>query len=193
MPGKTKKQVRLIFKPVHTLDIAKNLLQSGTLDLAFITDTLKDMPALHKEMLIEEDLVFVASPLHHLTEKKPLTVEELAKETILLTEKGCSYRTQFEHRIQLEGFYPELIIEFGSIEAIKQCVMAGLGISLLPKMAVEKELDMGRLIEIPTYIVLKPIVTEIAWHKDKYLPSYLEDFIQISRERYKEFNEKSNN
>ncbi|MGE7907547.1 LysR family transcriptional regulator [Peribacillus sp. NPDC094092] len=186
-------QVRLIFKPVHTIDIAKNLLQSGTLDLAFITDTLKEMPALHKEMLIEEDLIFVASPSHHLTKKKRLTAGELAQETILLTEKGCSYRTQFEHRIQIEGFYPEQVIEFGSIEAIKQCVMAGLGTSLLPKMAVEKELDKGRLIELPTSIVLEPVFTEIAWHKDKYIPSYLEDFIQISREQYKEFNEKSKN
>ncbi|QED46100.1 LysR family transcriptional regulator [Cytobacillus dafuensis] len=186
-------QVRLIFKPVHTKDIAKDLLQSGTLDLAFITDTFKEMPTLHKEMLIEEDLVFIASPWHHLAKKNPVTAEEIGQETILLTEKGCSYRTQFEHRIQFEGVHPEHIIEFASIEAIKQCVMAGLGISLLPKMAVEKELDRGSIIEIPTSIDLESVFTEIAWHKDKYIPSYLEDFIQISRDQYKVFNEKTSN
>lgn len=178
-------QVKLIFKPVHTSEIAKHLLQSDTLDLAFITDIRKEMSTIHTEALLEEDLVFVASSTHHLNKTEKLTLDGIAQETILLTEKGCSYRTQFENKLQLEGIYPEHVIEFVSIEAIKQCVIAGLGISLLPRMVVEKELVSGSLIELAIPLELNQIYTELAWHKDKNIPSYLEDFIQIARNEYR--------
>ena len=178
-------QVKLIFKPVHTNEIAKNLLQTDTLDLAFITDTRKIVSTIHTETLLEENIMLVAPPTHHLHKKEKLTLEEVAKETILLTEKGCSYRTQFESKFQLEGIYPDNVIEFVSIEAIKQCAIAGLGIALLPRMVVEKELNSGSLLQLPISLALNQIYTEIAWHKDKHIPSYLEDFIQIVRGHYK--------
>ncbi|MFJ7663965.1 LysR family transcriptional regulator [Lysinibacillus sp. NPDC097162] len=183
-------QVELIFKPVHASEIAKNLLQTDHLDLAFITDTRKIMSTLYTETLLEEDLVLVVSPTHHLNHTEKLTLEEIAQETILLTEKGCSYRTQFENKLQQEGIFPRHVIEFVSIEAIKQCVIAELGISLLPKMVVEKELISGTLIELPIALNLNPIYTEIAWHKDKNIPPYLNDFIQIVRQEYKSFYKK---
>ena len=179
-------QVELIFKPVHTSEIAKNLLQTDTLDLAFITDTRKIVSTIHTETLLEEELVLVASPTHPLHRKEKLTLEEIAKETILLTEKGCSYRTQFESKFQQEGIYPDHVIEFVSIEAIKQCAIAGLGIALLPRMVVEKEIYSESLLQLPISLVLNQIYTEIAWHKDKHIPSYLEGFIQIVRRHYKE-------
>ncbi|MBK3494213.1 LysR family transcriptional regulator [Viridibacillus sp. YIM B01967] len=181
-------RVKIVFKPVHTIEVAKDLLQSGNLDLAFITDTHKETPMLCKEELIEENLVFVVAPTHHLTHNKTLTLQNVAKETILLTEEGCSYRNQFEYQCHSEGIHPKQIIEFSSIEAIKQCVIAGLGITLLPKMTVEKELEKGLLIELQTTIIMETVFTELAWHKDKYIFSYLEDFIQISCEQYKLFN-----
>lgn len=190
LPGILKKfkqlhpQVKLIFKPVHTSEIAKHLLQNDNLDLAFITDTRKELTSIYTETLIEEDLVLVVSPTHHLNKSEKMTLEEIAQETILLTEKGCSYRTQFENKLQQEGIYPEQVIEFVSIEAIKQCVIAALGISLLPKMAVEKELMNGALIELPIPLGLNNIYTEIAWHKDKHISPYLNDFIQIVRKEY---------
>jgi DNA-binding transcriptional LysR family regulator len=180
--------VELIFKPVHTSEIAKSLLQTDHLDLAFITDTRKEMAAIHTETLLEEDLVLVVSPTHHLNKTDKLTLEQITLETMLLTEKGCSYRTQLENKLQIEGFYPSQIIEFVSIEAIKQCVIATLGISLLPRMVVEKELNNGSLIELYMPLELNRIYTELAWHKDKNLPAYLEDFIRIARNQYKHIN-----
>ena len=180
-------KVELIFKPVHTREVAKNLLQTDHLDIAFITDTQKEMSAIHTEMLLEEDLVLVVSPTHHLNKRATLSLEEIAQETLLLTEKGCSYRTQFENTLHLEGVYPKQLIEFVSIEAIKQCVIATLGISLLPRMVVEKELNNGSLIEIPMPLQLNKIYTELAWHKDKNIPAFLEDFIQIARNEYQHF------
>ncbi|MGE7944926.1 LysR family transcriptional regulator [Lysinibacillus xylanilyticus] len=184
---KSHPQVKIIFKPVHTTEIAKDLLQSGNLDVAFITDIYRETPMLHRERLLQEQLIFVSAPTDDNEGENVFSLQELSKETMLLTESGCSYRNQLEIELQQEGLHPYQMIEFASIEAIKQCVMAGLGISFLPKMVVEKELENGSLKELDPSLSLVPIFTDIAWHKDKHIQPYLSDFIKISQERYKTF------
>ncbi len=180
--------VKIIFKPVHTTDIAKELLQEGKLDVAFITDTYQETAMLQRERLIQEQLVFVSASKEI---RQPLSAQQLSIETMLLTEMGCSYRNHLEAQLQQEGVLPSQMIEFASIEAIKQCVMAGLGITFLPKMVVEKELESGNLVELPSTIDLAPIYTDIAWHKDKHMHAYLQDFIAIAKLSYEAFgNEK---
>lgn len=170
-------QVKIIFKPVHTTEIAKELLQTGALDIAFITDTYQETVMLQREHLTEEQLVFVCAFNH---KRQPLSME-----TLLLTEAGCSYRNQLETYLQQEKVMPQQVIEFASIEAIKQCVIAGLGITYLPKMVVERELHNGELIEYPLSFILAPIHTDIAWHKDKHVQPVLQDFITIAKQRYR--------
>lgn len=177
-------QVKIIFKPVHTTAIAKDLLQAGKLDIALITDTYQETAMLKRERLIQEQLVFVSAPKEI---SQPLSAQQISTETMLLTETGCSYRNHLEAQLQQEGVNPLQMIEFASIEAIKQCVMAGLGITFLPKMVVEKELESGQLMEVPSTIDLAPIYTDIAWHKDKHMHPCLEDFIGIAKHSYEAF------
>ncbi|MGY3188471.1 DNA-binding transcriptional LysR family regulator [Lysinibacillus sp. TE18511] len=184
---KSHPQVKIIFKPVHTTEIAKDLLQSGNLDVAFITDIYRETPMLHRERLLQEQLVFVTAPTDDNFGKGEFSSQQLINETLLLTESGCSYRNQLEIQLQQEGALPYQMIEFASIEAIKQCVMAGLGISCLPKMVVEKELENHRLKELTTTMNLADIFTDIAWHKDKHISPYLADFIEIAMKSYKKF------
>ncbi|MEQ6356493.1 LysR family transcriptional regulator [Lysinibacillus sp. M3] len=184
---KSHPQVKIIFKPVHTTEIAKDLLQSGNLDIAFITDAYKETPMLHRERLIQEQLVFVSAPTDSNEERAVFSLLQLSNETMLLTESGCSYRNQLEVQLQQEAALPIQMIEFASIEAIKQCVMAGLGITFLPKMVVEEELKNKRLQELVTSTKLANIFTDIAWHKDKHISPYLADFIEIAMKMYKKF------
>ncbi|QGG51978.1 LysR family transcriptional regulator [Lysinibacillus pakistanensis] len=176
-------QIKIIFKPVHTTEIAKDLLQSGNLDVAFISDAYKETPMLYRERLIQEQIIFVSAPTS--IKSHTLSAQQLSAETMLLTENGCSYRNQLEAQLQQEGLLPLQMIEFASIEAIKQCVIAGLGITFLPKMVVEKELEDGQFIELQSPFNIKPIYTDIAWHKDKHIQPYLSDFIEIARNWYR--------
>lgn len=184
---KAHPQVKIIFKPVNTTEIAKDLLQSGKLDIAFITDAYKETPMLHRERLIREQLVFVSASTNSNVDREIFSVQQLSNETMLLTESGCSYRNLLEVQLQQKGALPIQMIEFASIEAIKQCVMAGLGITFLPKMVVEKELENNRLKELTTSMNLADIFTDIAWHKDKHIFPYLADFIEIAMKMYKKF------
>jgi DNA-binding transcriptional LysR family regulator len=173
--------VKLVFKPANSDEMARKQLNDGLLDVAFIMDVRKSEGSLRIEPLIMEELKLVASPTHSRTVFSPI---DLKDETLLLTESGCSYRNIFEDSFHLAGVYPLDIIEFGSIEAIKQCVMAGLGIALLPQLVVEKDIYEGKMKELSWQPSMSPIFTHIAWHKDKWMNPPLEAFINLTRKTF---------
>lgn len=113
--------------------------------------------------------------------KTEVTLKDIERETLLLTETGCSYRNLLAQSCHSSQVYPAHKIEFGSIEAIKQCVIAGLGISALPTTVVEEDLRENRLVELNWKSDIPPIFTRVAWHKDKWLSPPLQSFIELTK------------
>ncbi|WP_377864929.1 LysR family transcriptional regulator [Bacillus sp. R86525] len=177
-------QIKLIFKPAHSNKDAKEQLMEGKVDLVFILDECKTEDVLHVERLMKEELKVVAAPTHRLLEQPSVSTKDLESETLLLTELGCSYRTLFEELFHAEDVYPANKIEFVSVEAIKQCVIADLGIAVLPAIVVEKDIGEGTIKELVLKNTITPIYTQIAWHKDKWMTSPLQQFIEVTRESF---------
>src|SRR4030095_13428206 len=73
---------------------------------------------------------------------------QLVRETLLLTRPGCGYRALFMTTLSAVGVRMAGTLDCGSVEAIKQCVAAGLGIAALPRVAVASELADGRLVAL---------------------------------------------
>jgi DNA-binding transcriptional LysR family regulator len=92
---------------------------------------------------LNNPLVVLASPEHPLVNKSNISLEKLSKETILLREAGSGTRLAMERCFASHNLELPQAIELGSTEAIKQGVIAGLGISVLSKHAVTLELAMG--------------------------------------------------
>jgi LysR family transcriptional regulator, low CO2-responsive transcriptional regulator len=78
----------------------------------------------------------------------PVPVATLGDRPWLLREPGSGTRTLGEQFLVERGLEPETLT-LGSNGAIKQAVIAGLGVSLLSRAAVAAELDLGLLAEIP--------------------------------------------
>jgi len=178
-------RVKLIFKPAHSDEMAREQLLEGLLDVAFITDISRPVDAFTIEPLTQEKIKMVASPDHPLLTKSDVCPKDLEHETLLLTEFGCSYRNILEESLRSSGVYPLNKLEFVSIEAIKQCVNAGLGIAVLPAMVVESDISEGRMKELSWRNFISPIFTQIAWHKDKRMTTPLEVFIELTRKTFK--------
>ena len=143
---------------------------------------MQSPPDLVTEPLVREPLALFAHPEHPLARRSRVTTAMLHGETLLLTEVGCVYRQRFERTLSAAGVVPASTIEFSSIEAIKQCVMAGMGLSLLPEVTVRDELARGRVAALPWTEADFGLVTLMAWHRDKWLSPALRAFIGLSRE-----------
>ncbi|MBD0421943.1 LysR family transcriptional regulator [Streptomyces sp. TRM S81-3] len=123
-------------------------LRSGRLDLALMWEEEREYPDLTTEPVAREALVLVCAPGHPLAAADhEVTWEELAAESFFLLEEGCSYSDAFARGLlAVPGARPRLT-RFGSVDAVRSCVAAGLGLTLLPRTTVAEQLVRGRLAE----------------------------------------------
>lgn len=123
----------------NTTEIA-SLVDTHQLDVGIVEGHFKDQE-LRIEEFAEDHMVVVASPKHNLSKKKGLIeITDLEKETWIVREKGSGTREATEKMFAQFGITPVKLMSFGSTQPIKESVEAGLGISLLSKWAVQKEL-----------------------------------------------------
>lgn len=155
-------------------------LRQGQIDVAFIFDQPIQSQSLHIRQLREEPLVLVASPHHALTRCGAVTPRDLEGEPILFTELNCAYRPLFEHALAVGGMRPNTNLEFKSLEAIKQCVMTGLGVTLLPEVAVRDEVAQGRLVPLTWAGEQFTLWTQVAWSCNMHMCPTLSSFIDMS-------------
>jgi len=87
----------------------------------------------------------VAYNYHPLSNKKNITLEELVKQRFLIREAGSGTRYVFDQLLQKHGLSIEPYMELGSSEALKQAVMAGLGIAVLSLHSVQLEREVNKL------------------------------------------------
>lgn len=174
--------IRLIFRPLANEQLKQSLYEGKT-DIVFMLDESIGSTNLMIETLIEEPFLFLVAPDHTLVQRTYLRSEDFQGEPFLLTEKGCPYRTLFDRTIEQQGIHESMTnLEFSSAETIKQCAMAGIGIAFLPGIAVKAELERGELISLPWKMPNFQVVTQMAWHKDKWLSPAIKAFLEITRD-----------
>jgi len=83
------------------------------------------------ETFLENPLVVLASVNHPLASEKGITLKRIAKESFLSREFGSGTRIATERFFADQGLKPNIRMELGSNEAIKQAIVGGLGISIL--------------------------------------------------------------
>ncbi|GGV65571.1 putative HTH-type transcriptional regulator YwqM [Streptomyces longisporoflavus] len=162
-------------------DETRQALRQGTYDVGFLMERETEHAGLETEVLAEEPLVLVCAPTHPLAAHgaDSLATGDLAAVQLVGTEPGCPYRDLFEDELRVRNGAPPPFMEFGTIEATKRGVAGGLGVALLPRMAVREELSSGVLVALPWE---PPFVlhTQLAWRAGKRLPSHVRLFIEQS-------------
>ncbi|MER5961906.1 LysR family transcriptional regulator [Streptomyces sp. NPDC002057] len=168
--------VRLTLRPTLG-DETRQALRQGTYDVGFLMEPDTEHEGLESEVLAPEPLVLVAAPDHPLAGRTALSTEDLAASRLLGTEPGCPYRDLFEE--ELREWAPPFM-EFGTIEATKRGVAAGLGVALLPRVAVAAELSARTLVPLPWEAPFT-LFTQLAWRRGKRLPAHVRLFVEQAR------------
>ncbi len=107
------------------------------LDELYILGTPPEDAALVARPFMENPLVAIAAPDHPLAGRHRIGLAELAEQPWLLRESGSGTRKAVEKLFAQRGITIHPRLELGSNEAIKQAVLAGLGISALSKQALD--------------------------------------------------------
>jgi DNA-binding transcriptional LysR family regulator len=122
----------------------ESLVRTGQLDLGLIGDHGRSPDQGHLAASLADELVLVVGSTHPWAGRREIRPEELAGQPLLLREAGSATRQVTERALAGAGvpYRPGMVLEH--TEAIKQAVLAGLGVAFVSIYAVRGELGKGR-------------------------------------------------
>lgn len=140
----------------NTEDIAAMALEHS-IDVAVVEGRVE-----HRHLTMtpfsEDELVLIAASDHPLAGTR-IQGTLLAAETFLLREAGSGTRVVAEAALGALGITPAKIVTLGSTQSIKEAVEAGLGVAILSKWCIRKELRFGTLarLDIEDFAFTRPL------------------------------------
>lgn len=112
--------------------------------------------------------LFVTVPLgHRFAERENINLHELEDEPLVAMKSSYSLRILVDQFFDLAGIHPEITFEGDDVSTISGLVAAGLGVSLLPKLA---GVEHPELRYIPVSFPICKRAVGIAWNTQRQLP-----------------------
>jgi DNA-binding transcriptional LysR family regulator len=167
-------KVKLHLKVYNSGQIVEKLL-NHEINLGFI-ESMLSYPALKQVPFAKDELIIIASPQNKFIKTADITIKELLEVPFIIREKGSGTRQVMEdtlRRCHVDASKLNVIMELEHTEAIKSCVEAGLGISIISKSAVTKELKLQTLMQLN--------IEGITLHRDFYMIYHEEALKHTSR------------
>jgi DNA-binding transcriptional LysR family regulator len=136
------KDVDLLVKTGSTTAVLQ-LLRNHQLDLALLTLPIVGTD-LEVRSAIREELVVVTAPKHPLTQQHVIDAQSLADHPLVLFEPGSNTRILVDQFFADQQMPMNIAMETESVEIIKAMVASGLGIALVPYVAIAADMRSKR-------------------------------------------------
>lgn len=102
-------------------------------------------PRLLTFAFLADELLVIVPPDHKWAQRRSIKAQELRDETLIVAARGAGARATVEQRLKAKGIELTKILDFVNIEGVKRAVEAGLGISVQPRVAIQREIEAGSL------------------------------------------------
>jgi DNA-binding transcriptional LysR family regulator len=161
---KNNKEVELEMDVTNKTKTLKSL-KNNEIDFALVSILPKDIEV-ESKIILENKLFLIGNKLVEVSPKNDLA-EYASNFPLIFRESGSATRITMENYLDQNGIKPNMKLQLTSNEAVKQSVIAGLGLSIMPLIGLKNELDKGDLKIIPVKNL--PIVTNwrLIWLKGK--------------------------
>ena len=140
-------------------------LRENEIDFALVS-TLPKSLSVESEDLLRNELYLVASSELHIPRSRNQH-DLLRKLTLIFREDGSATNQAMTQFLETNDIMVFRKIQLTSNEAVKQAVIAGLGVSILPMIGIRQELTAGRLKIIPMKGLPLKTTWRLVWHRDK--------------------------
>ena len=138
---RTFPQIRVSLSVGYT-DHLQRWLECGEIDAALLYDPAPS-PALDIQPLVEESLSLVALASIGLTDDYPVSVRALGEAPLVLPSAPHRLRSLVEHACAVAGVPITFAAETNAISVQKALVAQGYGATVMPRVAVQQELERG--------------------------------------------------
>ncbi len=153
--------VEMIIRTGPTSELLQKVLDKE-IEGAFVAGPIEH-PMIQVEQIYEENLVLVTSRRwRQLSDLQDLSTPI----TGLMFRTGCSYRQKLEQLFAMLGRPNYQKLEFGTLEGILGCVVADVGVTLLPRYLVVRSTMLDRMIVHEIDPTIASVPTQFIRHKD---------------------------
>lgn len=136
--------IELVLREESSEDVAE-LVEGGTVELGFLQLPVNRVTFDLRE-LITESFVALVPPNHPLAGRRGIRLVQLAQESFI-SYKGKARNVALE-ACRNAGFEPRIACESGELETVRALVHAGLGVAILPRMAVAMHTDKATVLPL---------------------------------------------
>lgn len=164
-------------------------LKNNEVDFALVSILPTDI-SVESKVVLENKLFLVGNKYVKVDSKYDL-IDYASKFPLIYREQGSATRFSMENFLDKNGVVPNMKIQLTSNEAVKQSVIAGLGLSIMPLIGLKNELEKGDIKIIP--IKKMPIVSNwrLIWLKGKKMSpvakayfNYVNEFNETINKEY---------
>ena len=157
--------------------IAK-MAAEGNADFAIATEAMEHFEQLVMLPSYHWNRCVLVKPGHPLTEKKKLTLKDVAAHPIVTYTFGFTGRSKLDQAFAAHGLKPDVVLTAVDADVIKTYVRAGLGIGIIANMAYDERIDKD-LVRLPADHLFEPSTTHIGFRRGMFLRGYMYEFMRI--------------
>lgn len=135
---------------VGNTDAIVSMVENNTIDLGVV-----EAPVHNRNLVVEQcmldRMVLIVPPAHELATAEPMPLLKLSEWPFICREEGSGTREVIMESFQNSGgncANLNTVMELGSPEAIKGAVEAGMGVSIVSRATIGKELKLGSLVAV---------------------------------------------
>lgn len=157
-------------------DTLATALCENRLDLALM-ENVPALPELHTEEIGTDFLCAVVAASSPLAQQEAISLEELARQPLLVRETGSTARTVLQHALEARELGCHIAWESVSTEALLRAAAEGLGVAVLPEARVDSQAGAVTARPIAGQALKRHRVA--VWHKEKYLTASMKRFLEL--------------
>lgn len=167
---------------VSNSDGIVHMVENNDIDLGVV-----ESPVSNKNLVVEtcriDELVVIVPPKHPLATRERVPASEIAEYPFICREEGSGTRevvTEYFKENEISMNNVQVCMELGSPEAIKGAVEASMGISIVSRATIAKELELGRLVALP---VDPPLARPFSFvhQKQKFRQRAMDELLEFAR------------
>ena len=163
----------------NTADI-ENLILSNDIDFALVEGIIHSKNII-AEPFMDDELALVCGKSHALCGIRSVTLEELLRYDFVVREQGSGTRELFESAMISKNAAWNISWECSGSDSIKSAAAGGLGIGVISRLLVEREIEVGELVvlNVPGLDLKRKF--SIAYHRNKYITDTMKEFFSMVR------------
>lgn len=172
---------------VSNTDGIVSMVENNDIDLGVV-----EAPVANKNLVVEtcrnDQLVLITPPDHSLSKLESVDIRQISEYPFITREEGSGTREVIEEYLSKNGVNVtemKICMELGSPESIKGAVESNMGVSIVSKATIVKELQLGCLAAIP---LVPPLERPFSFvhQKQKFRHRAMDELLNFAREYCKE-------